>query len=73
MGGHKLIQEAYASNNQEMANQLNKVQNKKQLIMDFINQRLSGDFGEFYAKSAYFGENKLFFDGTLTQSISYTP
>jgi len=72
-GGADLINKAYAQNPQDMSNELSKVQNKKQLIIDFINTRLSSDFGDFYAKSAYFTENKLIFDGTLTESISYTP
>jgi hypothetical protein len=73
MGGIKLIESAYAQNPQEMSQELSKVQNKRQLIINFINQKLSSDFGEFYAKKASFGENKLFFDGSLTESISYSP
>lgn len=71
--GPMLIHEAYAQNVGEMSQELSKVQNKRQMIIEFINQRLSSDFGNFYAKKAYFGENKLFFDGTLTESISYSP
>jgi len=71
--GIKLIQPVYAQNPQEMSQELSKVQNKRQLIINFINQKLSSDFGEFYAKKASFGENKLFFDGALTESISYSP
>ena len=73
MSGNKLIQSAYAQSAQEMSQDLSKVLNKRQLIIDFINTRLSSDFGDFYAKKAYFEDNKLFFDGTLTESISYTP
>jgi hypothetical protein len=72
-GGFNLVQKAYGQNPQAMSEELSKVQNKRQLIIDFINSELSSDFGDFYAKSAYFGNNKLFFDGTLTESISYTP
>jgi len=73
MGGIKFVQSAFAQNPQEMSQELSRVQNKRQLIIDFINARLSSDFGEFYAKKAYFGDNKLFFDGSLTESISYSP
>jgi len=73
MGGNKLIQSAYAQNPQAMLQDLAKVQNKRQLIINFINDRLTSDFGDFYAKKAYFGDNKLFFDGSLTESISYSP
>jgi hypothetical protein len=73
MGGNRLIQSAYAQNPQDMSQELSKVENKRQLIIDFINTRLSSDFGDFYAKKAYFEENKLFFDGSLTESISYSP
>jgi len=71
--GIKLINSVYAQSPQEMSQELSNVQNKKQLIIDFINQRLSSDFGSFYAKKAGFDENKLIFDGTLTESISYSP
>jgi len=73
MGGDKLVQIALAQNPQEMVQELAKVQNKRQLIVDFINEKLASDFGGFYAKSAYFGDNKLVFDGSLTESISYSP
>jgi hypothetical protein len=73
MGGFELVQSAYAQSPSDMSQDLSKVQNKRQLIIDFINTRLSSDFGEFFAKKAYFGDNKLFFDGTLTESISYSP
>jgi hypothetical protein len=73
MGGNTLIQSAYAQNPQEMSQELSKVQNKRQLIIDFINTRLSSDFGDFYAKKAYFEEDKLLFEGSLTESISYSP
>jgi len=56
-----------------MSQDLSKVQNKRQLIIDFINTRLSSDFGDFYAKKPILKITNLFFDGTLTESISYTP
>jgi hypothetical protein len=73
MGGINLIKSAYAQNPQEMSQELSKVQNKRQLIIDFINEKLSSDFGQFFARKAYFEEGKLFFEGSLTESISYTP
>lgn len=69
----QLINSAYAQNPQEMSQELSKVQNKRQLIINFIDEKLSSDFGEFFTRKAYFGENKLFFDGILTESISYSP
>lgn len=68
-----LVTTAYAQNFGEVTSELTKVKNKRGLIIDFINQRLATDFGSFFAKSAYFGDNKLFFDGTLTESVAYTP
>jgi hypothetical protein len=73
LGGTNIIKPALAQNINEMTNELSKVQNKKALIIDFINTKLSSDFGSFYAKKAYFGENKVFFEGTLPEKISYTP
>ena len=73
IGGQSLVNKAYAQSLGDMEKDLSKVQNKKAQIISFINGRLNGGFGKFYAKKAYFGENKLYFDGTLTQEISYTP
>jgi len=72
-GSLNLTAEVFAQNIGEMTNQLSKVKNKRSLIINYINGRLASAFGSFYAKSAYFEENKLIFDGTLTQKISYTP
>lgn len=71
--GFDLIPETYAIDISGMSDELNKVDNKKELIIGYINSRLSGAFGSFYAKKAYFGDDKLFFDGTLTEKISYSP
>ena len=73
LGGKNLVKTAFAQNIGEMTNELSKVKNKKALIIDFINTKVSSDFGSFYAKKAYFGENKVFFEGTLPEKISYTP
>lgn len=68
-----LIQTALAQTDyQDMTQELSKVQNKKALIINYINSRLK-EFTGFYAKSAYFGENKIIFDGTLSDKILYSP
>jgi len=72
-GGPQLIKEAYAASLGDMTQELSKIQDKRSLIINFINDRLSLDFGKFYAKKAYFGDNKLVFDGTLSEKISYSP
>lgn len=63
----------YALDVSGMKEDLAKVDNKRELIIDYINGRLSSAFGSFYAKKAYVGDGRLFFDGTLTEEISYTP
>jgi hypothetical protein len=68
-----IIKEVFAQDFSGMTSELSKIQNKRGLIIDFINTRLSSDFGNFFAKKASFGENKLIFDGTLSEKISYTP
>jgi hypothetical protein len=73
MGGSRLIKSVYAQNPEQMLVDLASVQDKRQLIIDFINQKLSNDFGGFYANKAYFGDDKLVFDGSLSESISYSP
>lgn len=62
----KMIPEAYAVDIGGMTNELTKVSNKKALIISYINSRLSQTKG-FYAKSAYFSADKLFFDGSLAE------
>lgn len=71
--GPDLIAPAYALDIGGMIGELGKVQDKKGLIVGYINGRLSSAFGSFYAKSAYFADDKLVFDGTLTEEIGYTP
>jgi hypothetical protein len=73
LGMPKLVETAFAQDIGEMTDELSRVQNKKALIISFINDRLSSDFGSFYAKKAYCQENKLFFEGTLSEKILYTP
>jgi len=73
LGGNGLARQAFAQDLGELSNELSKVQNKKALIIGYINGRLSSAFGLFYAKRAYAGENKLYFEGTLPEKIAYTP
>ncbi|HBL51801.1 MAG TPA: hypothetical protein DDZ05_01070 [Candidatus Blackburnbacteria bacterium] len=72
-GGPQLIKEAYAAGLDDMTQELSKLQDKRSLIINYINDRLSLDFGKFYAKKAYFGDNKLVFDGVLSEKVSYSP
>lgn len=72
-GRFEIVPAAFALDISGMSDDLGKVSNKRELIIDFINSRLSGSFGAFYAKQAYFGEDKLYFDGTLTEKILYSP
>lgn len=67
----ELIGRIYAQNPQDMAGELSKVQNKRALIISFINQRLS-QLNGFYAKKAYFTQDKVIFDGTLPEKIATT-
>ena len=62
----KIIPDVYAIDVAGMAGELAKVSNKKALIISYINSRLSQTEG-FYAKSAYFTADKLFFDGRLAE------
>lgn len=49
----------------DMLTDLAKVKNKKDLITNFINDRLSDYGNSFYAKELRFEENKMIFKGTL--------
>lgn len=63
----ELVKEAYAAmDTTELTGELSKIQNKKALIVEYINRRLSSYPG-FYAKRAEFAENKLIFEGTLPE------
>lgn len=61
-----LVKPAYALDIGGMTSELSQVQNKRALIIEFINSRLANIPG-FYAKSARFAENKLIFEGTLPE------
>jgi len=61
-----LVKNVYAADTGDLAGELAKVQNKRALIINYINQRIAQLSG-FYAKSAYFAENKLVFDGNLSE------
>jgi hypothetical protein len=56
----------------DLTSELAKVNNKRALIIDYINNRL-GKLGGFFANRAYFADNKLHFDGSLSQTESYAP
>ena len=46
--------------------ELSKYQGKREAIISFINDKLASLTG-FYAKEAYFGDGKLYFDGNLSE------
>lgn len=62
----KLFPEVYAMDLGEMTSQLSKLENKRALIISFINSRLSMIEG-FYAEDAHFEEGKLVYQGTLPE------
>lgn len=62
----KLFPQAYAMDLGEMTSQLSKLQNKRALIIGFINSRLSMIEG-FYAQDAHFEEGQLIYKGTLPE------
>lgn len=61
--GTDLIKSAYAAN---AVSELSKYSDKKAAIIGFINDRLAQITG-FNAKSAYFKDGQLFFDGNLSE------
>ncbi len=58
--------EVMAASQTDMASQLSQVKNKRELIINYINSRLSQING-FFAKEAKFGNNNLIFAGTLPE------
>jgi len=58
--------QAYAMDVGGFLSEISSVNNKRQIIIDFINSRLSNIEG-FYAKKAYYEENKLNYEGTLPE------
>jgi hypothetical protein len=62
----QLIKTVYAVDISGMGSELSKVENKRALIIGFINSNLSRIQG-FYAKSARFEDGKLKFEGTLPE------
>jgi len=64
-----LLNPVYADTLSDMKEELAKVSDKRGLIISYINQRLSQMTG-FYAKSTSFGDNKLMFDGSLSEKES---
>jgi hypothetical protein len=61
----RLIKEVNAQLSIGMIGDLTKVKNKRDLIVNFINGRLSGYSSFFYAKESRIEENKLIYKGTL--------
>ena len=72
LSGPKLVSSAFAASSDDMLTELSKVSNKKALIMNYINSRMAS-FEGFFAKSAYFAEDKLVFDGTLSKQEATVP
>jgi hypothetical protein len=64
-----LIDDVHADSITDLRSELDKVSNKRDLIINFLNQRISLITG-FYAKNARFGDNKLIFDGNLSEKES---
>lgn len=64
-----LTNPAYAQDYGELTQKLSEIKNKKAIIIDFINSRISSRPG-FYAKDAHFEENKLIFDGKVADKIT---
>jgi hypothetical protein len=63
---HGIVKDAYAMDLSGFMSEISQVENKKGLIIDFINSRLAGIEG-FYARDAHFEEDKLIFNGTLPE------
>lgn len=60
-----LIKAVNAQMSADMLTDLASVKNKRQLIINYINDRISGYSSFFYAKEARIVENKLIYKGTL--------
>lgn len=65
-GPLNLVKETYALDITGLTSELSKIDNKRALIIDFINSRLSAIPG-FYAESAGFAEDQLIYKGTLPE------
>lgn len=64
-----IVNEVHADSITDLKSELDKVSNKKDIVINFLNQRISFISG-FYAKNARFGDNKLIFDGNLPEKES---
>lgn len=62
----RLVKEVSALSPGDLVGELSQVQNKRALIIGYINDRLTKING-FYAKNAYFTENNVVFDGMLPE------
>ncbi|MFA5770057.1 MAG: hypothetical protein WC894_01015 [Patescibacteria group bacterium] len=60
-----LVKQVNAQLSADLLSDLGKVKNKRQMIVNYINDHLSGYSSFFYAREARFEENKLIFKGTL--------
>lgn len=60
------IYQVYAMDINGLLSEISSVTDKRQIIIDFINSRLSNVPG-FYAKNASFSDNKLNYEGTLPE------
>jgi hypothetical protein len=67
--GLKFINEVYAAPAESLTSELSKASNKREWIINYINQRIASIKG-FYAKEAKFGDNELIFDGNLSEKES---
>lgn len=63
------VDEVQAAESNDMVSQLSQIKNKRELIINYINSRLSQING-FYAREAKFGNNKLVYNGTLPERES---
>jgi hypothetical protein len=64
-----LVKTSYAVDVNGLSNELSGVSDKRSLIINFINERLT-HYSGFFANTAKFEENKLIFDGTLPEKES---
>jgi hypothetical protein len=59
----------FADETGDLSSQLSQIKDKRGLIIGYINSRLASKTG-FYARSAYFSEDRLVFDGRLPEVVS---
>ncbi len=64
----QLIEPAYADSATDIQSELDKYENKREWIINYINSRVNAIPG-FYAKDWHIEEDALVFDGTLPESV----